>query len=84
MAPILTWGAASSSASGPPSSAASRADASSAPKAPEVACGAAGSGGPVEGAGPGARLKWGGGGWRGEVEAREEPGMAVAYERSGE
>lgn len=48
---IPTWGAASSSASEPPSSAGSRVDGSAAPEAPEEAGGAAGSGGLEEGAG---------------------------------
>lgn len=43
---VLTWGAASSCASGPPSSAASRVDAASAPRPRVPVYGVAGSGGP--------------------------------------
>lgn len=43
---VLTWGAASSCASGPPSSAASRVDEASAPKPRVPVYGVAGSGGP--------------------------------------
>lgn len=53
---VLTWGAASSCASGPPSSAASRVDGASAPRPPVPVYGVAGSGGPSAGAGPAGHL----------------------------
>lgn len=49
---VLTWDAASSCVSGPPSSAVSRVDEASAPRPPVPAYGVAGSGGPLAGAGP--------------------------------
>lgn len=57
MKPILTWDAASFSASEPPSFEASRADGASALKAPELAYDAARSGDLWEGVGPAGHLK---------------------------
>lgn len=52
----LTWGAASSCASGPPSSAASRVDGASAPRLLVLAYDVAGSGGPFADVGPAGHL----------------------------
>lgn len=61
-ATALTWGVASSCASGPPSSAASHVDGASAPRPQAPVCGAAGPGGLRAGAAPAGHLYWRGGG----------------------
>lgn len=65
-----TWGVASSCASGPPSSAASRADGAAAPRPPAPGCGAAGSGGRRAGAAPAGRSCRRGGGRTARAEGR--------------
>lgn len=66
----LTLGVASSGASGPPSSAAFRADGAAAPRPRAPVCGAAGSGGRRAGAAPAGRWCWRGGGPKATAEGR--------------
>lgn len=86
---VLTWGAASSCVSGPPSSALSRVDdGSAAQRAPVSACGVAGSGDPQAGAGPVGHSYWRGGGQAEEGEGQRarhdlRGAKAVVCERGG-
>lgn len=86
----LTSGAASSGASGPPSSATSRVDdGAAALRRPVLACGEGELGGPSAGAGRAARSNWRGGGQAEEGEGQRtrrglRGAMAAADGRSGQ